>query len=346
VTIGWGMIGCGAVAEVKSGPALQRAEGSRLVAVMRRDGGKARDYAGRHKVSRWYDDAAALIADPEVDAVYIATPPGSHCDHALAVCAAGKPAYVEKPMARTHAECRRMNAAFAAAGLPLFVAYYRRALPRFLAVQEAIGSGRLGRITGVTYRYAAPASTALDADRSAWRLDAEHSGGGLFLDVGCHTLDVLDFLLGPLEQVAGVAANVGHRYAVEDAVAMSFVTATGAPGTASWNFAAGVYGDWIEIAGTAGHVALSTFGDEPVTLTTAAGVQALERPNPVHVQQPLIQSIVDELHGRGRCPSTGITAARTSAVMDAVLVGYYGTRDDDFWRDAARWPGPRRPSRG
>ncbi|HEY7374191.1 MAG TPA: Gfo/Idh/MocA family oxidoreductase, partial [Polyangia bacterium] len=193
-TIRWGMIGCGDVAEVKSGPGFQKAEGSALVAVMRRRGDLAADYARRHGVPRWYDDAAALIADPEVDAVYIATPPGAHERLALAVCAAGKPAYVEKPMARNLAECARMVDAFAAAGLPLFVAYYRRALPRFLRARDLIASGALGRLTGVRYRQSGPYHHDVEArvrEGAAlpWRLEAEHAGGGLFLDVGCHTLD-------------------------------------------------------------------------------------------------------------------------------------------------------------
>src|SRR4051794_19319723 len=128
-TIRWGIIGCGDVTEVKSGPALQQAAGSALVAVMRRDAERAKDYARRHGVPRWYADADALIGDPEVDAVYVATPPSSHMDYAVRVAAAGKPAYVEKPMARNFDECRRMidacRAARGGAGGPLFVAYYR-----------------------------------------------------------------------------------------------------------------------------------------------------------------------------------------------------------------------------
>src|SRR5882672_3909851 len=142
----WGIIGCGDVTEVKSGPALQRATGSALVAVMRRDRAKAEDYARRHGVARAYDDAAALIADPEVDAVYVATPPSSHQDYALAAAQAGKPVYVEKPMARSHAECRSMIDGCARADVPLFVAYYRRALPRFLKVKQLIDDGALGEV--------------------------------------------------------------------------------------------------------------------------------------------------------------------------------------------------------
>jgi 1,5-anhydro-D-fructose reductase (1,5-anhydro-D-mannitol-forming) len=359
--IRWGIIGCGDVTEVKSGPGFQKAEGSRLVAVMRRRGELAADYARRHGVPAWYDDARALIHDPSVDAVYIATPPGDHERLALEVCAAGKPAYVEKPMARHHGECRRMIDAFAAAGVPLFVAFYRRALPRFRKARELVASGRLGRVTGVSYRFAGPhhhdvGAGVYEGVASAtlpWRLEPEHSGGGLFLDLGCHTLDVLDFVLGPLVHVHGHAANLATAHAVEDSVAMSFRTAAGAPGTAQWSFASAERADEIVIVGDRAELRLSTFGNEPLELRGGAGagaggegvgdgsVERFSLPNPPHIQQPMIQSIVDELRGRGRSDSTGVSAARTQAVMDAVLLGYYGTRDDGFWRTPEAWPGRR-----
>src|SRR5580700_3113152 len=192
MSIRWGIIGCGDVAEVKSGPGFQQARDSELVAVMRRNRAMAADYAIRHNVPRWYDDADALIANPEVDAVYIATPPGNHMEYALKVCAAGKPCYVEKPMARSHAECRQMAAAFERAGLPLFVAYYRRALDRFINARNLIPRDAIGRVTGVNYRFTSPAAK-LGGLPLPWRLQAEYAGGGLFLDLGCHTLDIIDF---------------------------------------------------------------------------------------------------------------------------------------------------------
>ncbi len=149
--IRWGILGCGDVTEVKSGPGFYQRRGSELVAVMRRDGGKAADYARRHGVPKWYDDAEKLIGDKEVDAVYVATPPGTHELYAMKVLAAGKPCYVEKPMSRNWAEAKRMVEGFKAAGVPLFVAYYRRALPRFLKVKELIESGALGRIQRVNW---------------------------------------------------------------------------------------------------------------------------------------------------------------------------------------------------
>jgi predicted dehydrogenase len=334
----WGIIGCGDVTEVKSGPGFQAAAGSRLVAVMRRRGDLAADYARRHGVARWYDDARALIDDPEVDAVYIATPPDSHADYALAVAAAGKPAYVEKPMARHGAECDRMVKAFVGADLPLFVAYYRRRLPCFLKVEELLKSGAIGRLTGVTYRLAEPHHRR----GAMWRTDPALAGAGHFLDVGSHALDLLDYLLGPLEEVVGTAANVASSYAVEDSVALSFRADGGALGSMVWNFASAVSDDTMRLSGTDGEMTFSMFQSRAVRLENASGVQLFDLPYPPHVAQPLIQTVVDDLLGRGECPSTGFSARRTSRAMDRVLDGYYGGREDKFWARPETWPGRRK----
>jgi predicted dehydrogenase len=345
VTIRWGIIGCGDVCERKSGPAFQKASDSRLVAVMRRNRALAEDFARRHGVPRFTDDADALVADPEVDAVYVATPPGTHLEHALRACRAGKPAYVEKPMARNHAECLEMIRAFEQARLPLFVAYYRRALDRFRAVRDVLASGRIGTVTGVVVRFAAPGGPKLADGGPPWRFVAEQSGGGLFLDLASHTLDLLDWWFGPLRDVQGSAANCASPVDVEDSVAMSFVTSGGVPGSGHWSFASETRSDSIEILGMGGHVSVATFGDGPVRVSVGGATEDLELPNPEHIQQPLVQAVVDALHGRGDAPSTGMSAARTSAVIDRVLVGYYGTREEGFWRAPHRWPGRRFPAR-
>ena len=341
MTIRWGILGCGDVCEVKSGPAFQHAPGSELVAVMRRDKKLAEDFARRHGVPSSYDDARRLITDPRVNAVYIATPPGSHLELALEVAAHGKPAYVEKPMARTHAECVRMVEAFDRASLPLFVAYYRRGLARFLKAKEIVDSGRLGTITDVSYRLAHAGQKNLDRNNLAWRLRPEPAGAGLFLDLGSHTLDLLDFFFGPLEDVEGRAENVASNCDVEDRVVLSFRTASGALGSASWNFVSQASEDLIRIQGTSGELRLSTFGNEPVELSTQDGVERFDLPNPRHIQQPLIETVVGALEGRTSCASSGVSAARTSAVMDRALAGYYGSRDDGFWLHPERWPGRR-----
>jgi len=329
----WGMIGCGDVTEVKSGPGFRKAEGSALVAVMRRNGALAADYARRHGVPRSYDQAAALLADPEVDAVYIATPPDTHANYALLAAAAGKPAYVEKPMARHTPECDRMVAAFQQAKLPLYVAYYRRRLPRFLTARDLLNEGALGHVTGVRYLCSLPKHH----DSGGWRVTAETSGGGHFLDIGSHALDLLDYLLGPLTNVTGTARHLGGPSPVEDSVAMSFLAGAIIPGVAAWNFASAEREDAFTFTGTEGRLTFSLMGDEPLRLETAAGLREFSRPNPPHVQQPLIQSVVDDLLGHGACPSTGESARRTSQVMDTVLAEFYGGRTDEFWRRPETW---------
>ena len=335
-TIRWGIIGCGNVCEVKSGPGFQEADGSALTMVMRRTPLMAEDFATRHGVPNWTGDVDTLIEDEDVDAVYIATPPGTHCEYALRVCKAGKPCYVEKPMARSGAECDRMVKAFTEAGVPLFVAYYRRALPRFLKAKELIDSGALGDIESIIYQYDSMAEPSKD---HGWRVDVEQSGGGLFLDLGSHTLDILDFLLGPLRNVSGEAGNHGGLYSAEDRISMSFGLENGASGVAKWNFFANQHTDEICIKGSKGSLQLSTFGNEPVALETSDKRETFDLPNPRVIQQPLIQTIVDSLRNGSECPSSGETAARTSHAIDKALDSYYGGRSDDFWARPESWPG-------
>ena len=320
-TICWGMIGCGSVTEVKSGPGFRKASGSRLVAVMRRNGELARDYARRHGVPKWYDTAEALIADPEVDAIYVATPPYAHKTYALMAAQVGKPVYVEKPMALNFAECQTMLEAFRAAGLPLLVAYYRRALDRFLKIKEVVEAGLIGEPRAVTValcrRHLAPPPGTTD-----WRVDPAVAGGGRFVDMACHTLDFLDYLLGPIRAARGLAANQAKLYQAEDTVTAAFEFESGVEGSGLWWFTSPTHVDRTEILGTRGRITFASFDEAPVLLQTDGETTEFTIPNPPHVQQPLIQTVVDQLNGVGRCPSTGETAARTTWVMDQILSPY------------------------
>jgi predicted dehydrogenase len=311
--IRWGMIGCGDVAEVKSGPGLRKAKGSTLVAVMRRDVGKAEEYARRHGVPRVHARAADLIADGEVDAVYVATPPLSHCELALQAAAAGKPCLVEKPMALDYDECALMVSAFRNAGLPLWVAFYRRALPRFLLVRDILQGGGIGRLTSI--EIAQFDRLATGAQAAAWRFDPAVAGGGLFFDMGSHSLDLVDFLAGPIGEVHGYSVNTGGAYAADDVTSAAFVAA-GVPGTGLWNFNADAPREHLAFIGSAGRLVTPVFADGDVVASYAGRQEVHAVRNPPHVHQPLIQTIVDELRGLGRCESTGESAARTSRVMD------------------------------
>jgi predicted dehydrogenase len=319
-TIRWGIIGCGDVTEVKSGPALQKARNSELVAVMRRNGEKAKDYALRHGVPKWFDNAEGLIDAPEVDAVYVATPPSSHMEYTIRAARARKPVYVEKPMARTFEECQAMIETCATASVPLFVAYYRRALPRFLRIKELLDSREIGEVRFVTVTlYQRPDTADLDRRNLPWRVTPEISGGGKFLDLASHMLDFLAYVLGPIEKAQGIASNQGKLYPAEDIVSGNFRFESGVQGIGVWCFTAFNQVDLTEIVGAKGKIAFATFDSSPVVLTTGNGREEFTIENPPHIQQPLIQTIVDELNGMGNCPSTGVTGSRTNWVMDQML---------------------------
>lgn len=326
--IRWGIIGCGDVTERKSGPGFQKAENSSLVAVMRRNGELAKDYAARHGVPKWYDDAERLIHNPEVDAVYIATPPAFHKEYTVMSARSGKPVYVEKPMAMNYVECKEMIEACEQAGVPLFVAFYRRALPRFLKIKELVEGGAIGDVRFVSITlYQNPAENEIRPGALPWRVVPEIAGGGKFVDLASHTLDVLDYILGPVEKVQGNASNQAGLYTAEDMVTANLLFSSGVHGVGVWNFSSFKRHDRNEIVGSRGRILFSTFGTEPVLLENEEGVREYITETPEHIQQPLIQSIVNELLGKGTCPSTGISGARTSWVMDEILKGYYSTID-------------------
>ena len=152
----WGFIGCGEVTEKKSGPAFSMIRNSEVVAVMSRDLEKAASYARRNNIPRWYNDAQLLIGDEDVNAIYIATPPSSHATFAIMAMKAGKPVYIEKPMAATYEDCARINRISKETGVPCFVAYYRRYLPYFQKVKEIVSRGEIGNVINVQIRFAVP----------------------------------------------------------------------------------------------------------------------------------------------------------------------------------------------
>jgi predicted dehydrogenase len=322
----WGIIGCGDVTEVKSGPGFQKATGSALTAVMRRDFAKAEDYARRHGVPRVHRRADDLINDPEVDAVYVATPPDSHCELALRVAEAGKPCLVEKPMALNHRECLTMTAAFTERRVPLWVAYYRRALPRFLLVRDLLRQEAIGRLTSIHVELFDRLTSG--GGSRAWRFDPVVSGGGLFLDRGSHTLDLVDFLAAPIRDVAGISWNTGGAYVAEDVTVASYIVESDVPGTGVWNFNADRSLDELRFVGSEGRLSTPIFADGDVVVTRDGKSEVHAVRNPPHVHQPLIQTIVDELAGRGHCESTGVSGARTSWVMDRCVESYYSRNGD------------------
>lgn len=317
--IRWGIIGCGDVTEVKSGPAYQQTEGFELLAVCRRDEAKAKDYAQRHGVPEYYSDADQLIADDEIDAVYIATPPDSHLEYALKVAEAGKPCCIEKPMAPNFSACQKINAAFAAKNLPLFVAYYRRALPRFTKIKEWLDDGRIGAIRHVSWEYSTPPSATDLSGETNWRTDAAIAPGGYFDDIGCHGLDLFQFFIGDFKEACGFSLNQQGFYSAKDAITGCWTHENGATGSGSWNFGCAAKRDRVEISGATGTIEFSVLADHPIRIDSDSLCEELTIAHPKHVQLPHVQAMRDDLFGVKPYSSTGASAAHIAWVMDKIL---------------------------
>jgi predicted dehydrogenase len=320
--IRWGMIGCGNVTEKKSAPSFNKIKGSRLVAVGSRTPEKSEAYARGNGIPSWHRDPFEVIRNPEVDIVYIATPPGSHQEYALETIAAGKPVYIEKPMARTADECRKINETAGESGIPVFVAYYRRALEYFKKVRVIVDSGALGRILAINMQQYFPARPEdRDWKNPPWRVIPEISGGGYFHDVGCHALDILFYIFGNPVRVMGTKTSVAGLYEPEDTVSAILHLPGDLVVTSGWSFVTPdeYQKDLVEVTGEQGKLKFSIFSFKPITLMEEGRSESIPVTLPEHIQMPLIETILYELNGKGTCPSTGQTAELTSRVMDEIL---------------------------
>lgn len=317
--IRWGIIGCGDVTEHKSGPAYQKTPGFSLHAVMRRDADKAADYALRHGVAKHGNDADALIADPDIDAVYIATPPDTHLHYALKVAAANKICCIEKPMAPNYDACLQICAAFENRDLPLFVAYYRRSLPRFNQVRSWLKEGKIGTARHVDWQFSRTPS-ATDLSRAYnWRTDAAIAAGGYFDDLASHGLNLFAHYFGDMLEASGCSTNQQGLYSAQDAVSASWLHTSGVTGSGHWNFGSYERVDQVCISGSEGKISFSVFDDAPLTLSNTGGVQQLQIAHPENIQLHHVRKMHDHLYGAGPHPSSGRSAAHTSWVMDSIL---------------------------
>lgn len=319
----WAFIGCGNVAEKKSGPAFQKIEGSRVIGVFRRDQEKAIDYARRHGIAKVYENIDQLLNDPEVNAVYVATPHSLHKPYALMVAEAGKACYVEKPLGISYKDAFEIYEAFHRKGLPLFVAFYRRKLPPFVWLREFLLRGHLGRITGGELKFIRSVRPhEKDPATLPWRLKPEISGGGYLFDLGPHAIDYLLYVFGKITVINTIHENRGGFYQAEDYTLAHFILDDGIPFEAEWNFAApeGQSADYIRFIGEKGSVEMPFFGPYPIKVHLNKKDYSFRIDPPVHVQQPLLETIVGELLGRSvQCPSTGFTALETNRVLEEIV---------------------------
>jgi predicted dehydrogenase len=321
--IQWGIIGCGNVTEVKSGPAFHKVPNSRLVAVMRRDASLAADYAQRHGVPKWYHHATDLINDPDINAIYIATPPKQHEEYAIAAMQAGKSVYVEKPMALDLAACKRMEQVSNETAVKLVVAHYRRALPLFQKVkalldQQAIGAIRFARISLLQ-----PDQSAIIAKTGTnWRVDPALAGAGLFYDLAPHQLDLLVHFLGKPTAAMGIAANQAGLYTAEDLVVGVAQLPNQVLFNGTWCFTTppGKEEDLFEIQGEKGSIRFSVFGHE-LTVEQNGKIEIEKFQPPQHIQQPMINKVVSYFLEQGENPCSAAQAIQSMEMMEQFAYG-------------------------
>jgi predicted dehydrogenase len=317
--INWGIIGCGDVTEVKSGPAFNKVDNSALVAVMRRDASKAEDYAVRHQVSKWYSDASILINDPEVNAVYIATPPAYHEEYALQAIAAGKNVYVEKPFTMNAASARRIDKAAVAANVKLSVAHYRRAQPVFLKVKELLDTNVIGDIRFVDLKMLQPAAASLVANTDTnWRIDPRISGGGLFHDLAPHQLDLMLYYFGDYIKSKGFSVNQDLQNEADDLVTGQILFDKKILFNGVWCFTVSKAEekDLCVITGSRGTISFPVFGHR-ITVSIDDVQEELIFEPLAHVQQPMIAKVVDYFLGKGENPCSAATAVKSMELIDS-----------------------------
>lgn len=314
--IKWGIIGVGDVTEVKSGPAFQRVDHSRLVAVMRRDAAKAKSYAERHRVPVWYSDAQQLIDDPEVNAIYVATPPDSHALYAIAAMQAGKPVYLEKPMTLNRLQADELLQAQQMLNGRISVAHYRREQPYFKKVKELIHT-QIGvpQIVNLRYYQRPLSNELLQSPRMQWRLDPAQSGGGLFHDLAPHQIDMLYHIFGNIIESKGISHNQSKQYAAGDIVSGHILFENDVLFTGQWAFQVAEDLDICEVVGSDGRVSFSIFNHKPIALINGQGTTHFQYEALAHVQQPMIAAVVSYFRGEGSNPCS---AQEGLAVMDVL----------------------------
>jgi predicted dehydrogenase len=322
-TVNWGIIGCGDVCEVKSGPAFNKVINSKLVAVMRRNLDKAKDFAQRHSVPKYYSDTAELINDPEVNAIYIATPPSSHESYLEMALKAGKPVYVEKPVTVNSASVQRMMEMEKKYDSKVSVAHYRRGLPLFNKIKQLLNDGVVGKVKLILLKTLQPTvSKIITQTGDNWRINPEISGGGLFHDLSPHQLDIMYWIFGTPQETYVQTANQGKLYNAPDLTMVQIAFANDIYFNGVWNFnvAESATNDLCEIIGDKGSIRFSFFRVSTIELITGAGTEIFELEYPVNIQQPHINNVVKFFRGEGANPCTLEEALVTMRVMDKAVL--------------------------
>ena len=310
----WGILGCGDVAEHKGGPPLYTVEDSELIGVMRRDREKAEAFAARHGAKRAYHTVDALLADPEINAIYVATQPYLHCEHTIAAARAGKHVLCEKPMALNVDECQQMIDACHEHNVTLMIAYYRPFYPNVVKMKEVIAEGAIGDVVLARINHTA----FYDPSRhewGAWRTDSKMSGGGVLMDLGSHRIDLLMHLLGDVKSAAGYAETVQFPHPVDDSAVFTLRFESGPHAVANINWSVGVSVDELEIYGTKGSLRCSPLNSGNLVLHTGGEETPMNQPPLAYTHIGLVEDFVNHLKTGAPISCSGEVGLKTNAII-------------------------------
>ncbi|HVI46157.1 MAG TPA: Gfo/Idh/MocA family oxidoreductase [Chitinophaga sp.] len=315
----WGFIGCGNVTEVKSGPAFWQPGVSTVAAVMRRNRQLAMEYAARFGVGRYYDDAYTMLDERAANAIYIATPPGSHEEYALAAIARGYPVYIEKPVGADAAAAHRIANAVSESGVKASVAHYRRRLRPFTCVRELLQEGFIGKVHAIQLRLWKHVSL----EQAGWRVDPAQSGGGIFHDLAPHQLDIMLWLFGMPQACNGMSTGPDPRIAQTVSGQILFENDILFNGSWDFNVPEEETADECIITGSNGSIHFSFFTNfDHVTLHSNGRTQAFRFDIPAHVQEPFILDVIKYFRGEGPNPCSIAEAATGMDIMEKLLGRY------------------------
>ena len=324
----WGIVGCGDVAERKSGPALYGVENSSLIAVMSRNEEKAKGFAERHGAPKFYTDVDDLIADSDVNAIYVGTPPSVHAEIVEKAAKAGKHVLCEKPMSPSVAECQSMIDSCKEAGVQLMIAYYRRFYPIVVKMKDLIADGIIGDPIRVHATCGFYSEIRADSERG-WFVDPAISGGGFLVDVASHRLDLMSMFFGAATQVGAFVDTQTLDIDVDDASSLIIKFENGIHGTLLGNWNAGANTDYFEIQGTKGRMYshnLSSSGDLKVETIFGNQEFSLPSPKPVHLYlvdhfvQCLLSDTANSLDGDQGILATKISEAAYESAKSQKIV--------------------------
>lgn len=290
----WGLIGCGDISRKRVAPALRDTHLCELVAVARARAELAESFAREFGAPRWYSDWRELPSDPDVDAVYVATPVHLHAEQTIAAAEAGKHVLCEKPMALNVAECDRMIAACRANNVKLGVAYYRHFYPAVRRVKELVNSGELGVPVVVqinAFEWFNPAAS----DPRAWLINKSASGGGPMFDFGCHRIEVLLDIFGDVRDVKATLANAFFDREVEDVATAVFQFERGTCGTLTVTHAAREPQDTFDLYCSDGSIHIPVLNEGTMRVLTSDGERIETHPNARNIHQPLIEDFAAAL---------------------------------------------------